>query len=960
MWRHVTDLEKAGERGFYFDEAKAIKAIDFSRCCNLFEGEWAGKPIKLRPEQKFIVWCLIGWRQSADGLRRFRQAQLEVGRKWGKSSFAAYIACLLLHFDDPIERGAQGYVAAPLDVDTPIPTVDGWKNMGELQVGDIVFTEGGLPTTVTYVSPVMLDRECYAVRFHDGSQIVSDAEHRWPVSSILAGRPSLAGVPMSEVRGTSVSMRCGVSIRTTDDIRKTLTTSRGDVNHSISVAEAMTLPHVELPIPPYTFGAWLGDGRSNRGSIAFLESDSEIAENIVDDGYELSRHFDHQGLLRFTVLGLRTQLRTNGLIDAKHVPPIYLRASESQRLSLLQGLMDTDGTCTKTGECRFTNRNKNIADGVYELATTLGLLANAHEITVTGAPHYVVSFKAPSSLPVFRLKRKAERQRERVNPRATRRFIVAVDKVPSRPVRCIRVDAESHLFLAGRGMIPTHNTKQDQAKIVWKCAQKMIERSPALAKRSIITPSRLTIDVPEYDSIFRPIASDSKTVDGFNPHFVIKDEEHAWREMHRGLADTLASGFGARSQPLTITITTYGDDDSLIWIENHDYAVKCLESVITGEIIDDAWFAFICALDYPKEQPCYQCKGENCPWCGGTATIPIDDPYDEKNWRKANPGIGLGPGFTPKLERMRESATVARQRPDKEPEFFQKNLNIRVSARNKVILPETWSKSAGELTDTTGVTGRGGLDLGRTNDFAATAMVFPFDEVDDDGESFRRYEAVTKMWTVADRPEELKTGFIERWIAQGYLEESSGDAVDFMDVEESIIAWSREHTIGTWAYDPDQARVIAQRLTENNGLEMFAFTQSPKYYTEPLREFLNLLGKCRMVNGVAVSLFKHNGNPCFAWQAGNLIVESNSRGQQMPDKSQNKNKIDAMVALLMAFSECLYHQTGDINGYYLNNSLSVGKASEPAKTKTCPDCDNRVHVLTRRCPACEYQWDMSV
>jgi phage terminase large subunit-like protein len=581
--RHVRDLELAGERGFYFDEKKAIAAIEFSRCCNLFEGEWAGKPIQLRPEQKFIVWNLVGWRQKSDGLRRFRQAQIEVARKWGKSHFAAFLACLFLFFDDPIEHGAQLYVAA---------------------------------------------------------------------------------------------------------------------------------------------------------------------------------------------------------------------------------------------------------------------------------------------------------------------------------------------------------TKQDQAKIVWKAAHKMIEQSPALRKMAKITESRLLIEVPKYDSTFRPIASDSKTVDGFNPHVVIKDEEHAWREMHRGLADTLASGFGARSQPITITITTYGDDDSLIWIENHDYAVDCLESVIDGNIIDDSWFAFICALDYRDEdsQPveCFGCKGESCPWCKGDGVLPIDNPYDEAVWRKANPGIGSGKGFTPKIERMREAANVASQRTDKQPEFFQKNLNIRVAAKGKVITPETWAKSAGELSDLSNTKGYGGIDLGRVSDFAATAIVVPFNEVDDDGSEFTRYEAVTKVWTVADRPDELKKPFITQWVSDGHIEESPGNAVDFMDVENSIVEWHGKYIVGDWAYDKTFAHHMAQRLTEIHGLEMFVFTQSPKFYTEPLTTLLKIVGQTRKVNGVDVPLFKHDGNPCVAWQAGNLIVDRNGRGEMMPDKSNGANKIDVMVAILMALSECLYHQADGCDGYYLKYSLALG------------------------------------
>lgn len=577
MWRHVDDLKKAGDRGFYFDPKKAEKAIAFAGLCNHYEGEWAGRPLDLRPEQKFIVWCLFGWRQKFDGLRRFRQAQLECARKFGKSLFASYIACLLLFMDDPFESGAQGFVAA---------------------------------------------------------------------------------------------------------------------------------------------------------------------------------------------------------------------------------------------------------------------------------------------------------------------------------------------------------TKQEQAVPVWKAAKRMIESSPSLKKKARITPSMYRIELPDSDSIFRPLAAD-KTPDGFNPHFVIKDEEHAWREQHRGQAETLASGFGARRQPITITITTYGDDESTIWLENHDYAVRCLESVITGEIIDDAWFVYIAALDFPHEKACFRCRGELCPWCGGSGTIKPDDPYDEPVWRKANPGIGLGAGFTPKLERMRESATMAKQRRDKEAEFFQKNLNIIVSSRNKAITPESWAASACELSDLAGSTGHGGVDLGRANDFASIATVFPFSEIDDSGEAFTRYECQSKSWTVKDRPVELKMPMIERWVECGHLLESDGDAVDFMQVELEILAWHRDYSIRTWAYDKTFAPQLAQRL-EAEGLEMFAFGQSHKFYTAPIVELLKCVGQSRTVNGVKVPIFKHNGNPCLAWQAGNLVIDRNVRDEQMPVKSQRVNKIDAMVAILMALSECLYHQQDGIDGYYLKNNLALG------------------------------------
>jgi phage terminase large subunit-like protein len=559
--RHVTDLQEAGERGFYFDETKAVNAINFSKLCIQFEGDFAGKPLELRIDQKFVVWCMMGWRQAADGLRRFRQIQFEIARKGGKSTWAAYVACLLLYMDSPVERGAQGYVAA---------------------------------------------------------------------------------------------------------------------------------------------------------------------------------------------------------------------------------------------------------------------------------------------------------------------------------------------------------TKQDQAKIVWNAGLKMIQKSPALMKRAKITESALTIEVPHLDNIFKPLAAD-KTPDGFNPHFIIKDEEHAWRENHRGQADTLGSGFGVRSQPITITITTYGDDESTLWQENHDYAVRCVESVITGEIVDDTWFAFICALDYPLEQPCFRCRGDDCPWCNGEGVIPPDDPYDEAVWRKANPGIGLGAGFTPRLERMRDLANVASQRPDKEPEFFQKNLNIVVCSRSKIITAESWGVCKGEFSDWKRAERiHGGGDLGRSNDMAGVGIVARYDLTDDAGKDFQRFEIRSRAWTCEDRHEDVKTPQVARWIQQNLLEESSGDQVLFSDVADFAASQSAIWGVRTWAYDPAFGPMFGQCLQESHGLTVFPFTQSPYHYNNVTRLLPRLLTEVHQVNGQSVRALCHDGDPVLAWMMTNLIVRKNSKDEWMPDKGASPQKIDLAVAVLMAISECLY------------------------------------------------------
>ena len=579
--RHVADLELAGDRGFYFDPLIATRAIDFSSLCRQFESPFEGLPLNLRIDQKFLVWCLFGWRQKSDGMRRFRQVQCELARKAGKSTLSAYLSCLLLYADEPLERGAQGYIAA---------------------------------------------------------------------------------------------------------------------------------------------------------------------------------------------------------------------------------------------------------------------------------------------------------------------------------------------------------TKQDQAKIVWNAALKMIRKSPALAKRAKITESALTIEIPHLDNIFKPLAAD-KTPDGFNPHFIIKDEEHAWRENHRGQADTLGSGFGTRSQPITITITTYGDDESTLWQENHDYAVRCVESVISGEIVDDTWLVFICASDYPSPQPCFQCKGEECPWCDGSGTIPVDDPYDEQNWRKSNPGIGLGAGFTPRLERMRDLANVAKQRPDKESEFFQKNLNIIVCSRAKVVMSETWAAlKVPALSDfRTANRVHGGGDLGRSNDMCGGAVVARWDMVDDKGANFQRFEIRSRAWTCEERHEDVKTPQVAHWVAEGLLEECTGDQVLFSEVADWAVEQTLLYGVRTWAYDPDFGPMFGQTLKDTHGLTVFPFTQSPFYYNNVTRRLIGLLTEIHLVQGKPVRALAHDGDPVLAWMMTNLIVKKNSRDQWMPDKGASPQKIDIAVAVLMAISECLYSEETGKSVYVTRGALVFGE-----------------------------------
>lgn len=372
-----------------------------------------------------------------------------------------------------------------LALDTPILTVSGWSTMGEIRVNDQLFDESGNQCRVTGVTPVQYQRPCYEVEFSDGTRIVADAQHEW-VTHTKVYRKSLGR--RRKVRTDTRPLpqcqpRHKPTIVTTEEIAKTLHyDKRGEANHAVPIALPLNTPEVALPVRPYTLGAWLGDGTSIRSQIT--SADPEVLDNIRSDGYEVQvldstadnnaptfaiftpgvrRTRDECGRLASHPDNLLVRLRLMGVVDDKHIPEAYLRASLQQRRELLQGLMDTDGTADGKGRCEFTNTNRRVADGFLELCRSIGIQANLTEgrATLYGVDHgpkYRIHFTPYMN--VFRIPRKSNRLHVKgaQGSRREYRYIKAVTPVESVPVRCIQVDSPNHLYLASRALVPTHNS----------------------------------------------------------------------------------------------------------------------------------------------------------------------------------------------------------------------------------------------------------------------------------------------------------------------------------------------------------------------------------------------------------------------------------------------------------------------------------------------------------------------
>jgi replicative DNA helicase len=369
-----------------------------------------------------------------------------------------------LHAGQMVVIAARPAIGKALALDTPLPTPTGWTTMGEVAVGEQLLGADGRPVTVVAATEVMHGRPCYEVEFSGGEVIVADAQHQWLTWTRRARRYD------AQTRGTAREFATPVppEVVSTEEIARTLRCSTADhrPNHAVSVPRPLGLPKADLPIPPYALGVWLSGGAPEGAGFTIV--DPEIAMHIEATGLVATP----QGTRRRYQMAfpdascgtVQAVLRTLGVLGNKHIPLSYLRGSQAQRRALLAGILDTDGTVTSTGSVQLAVTNRELAEGVRELVTSLGYRCSMSTKRVKGRSEassicYMVNFTTPDR--VFWLDRKHLLHKERLHhdPQRTRwRYIVDVRPVLSRPVRCVQVDSADRLYLAGRSMIPTHNS----------------------------------------------------------------------------------------------------------------------------------------------------------------------------------------------------------------------------------------------------------------------------------------------------------------------------------------------------------------------------------------------------------------------------------------------------------------------------------------------------------------------
>lgn len=404
-----------------FETAKVRSNMTFAQIRDEFE------PVK-RENYKSWTEYVVAFRKAYFGFDTFDH-QWQILQAW-ENSPPGGISLILV----PPEAGKA------LALDTPLPTPTGWTTMEEVKVGDELLGSDGKPCRVTAVSEIFVGHRCFEVIADDGASVIADENHLWPV--VVSGNKG----PHSN----RPNYRGKVKIKTTLDL-----VPRRSKRPRLQMASSLDLPEADLLIDPYVLGVWLGDGASAGGRIYCSPNDAEI----IRPRFETAGYETRQGSSKFgwSAIGLQTQLRTLGLLNNKHIPVAYLRASTSQRIALLQGLIDTDGYVALNGLVEFINTNPNLANDVLNLVRSLGIKASLSEgrATLNGrdiSAKYRVTFfsKDAAYLP-----RKAMYCKD--GTRRPSRYLEARE-VPSVPTRCIAVDSPDHLYLAGEGYLVTHNT----------------------------------------------------------------------------------------------------------------------------------------------------------------------------------------------------------------------------------------------------------------------------------------------------------------------------------------------------------------------------------------------------------------------------------------------------------------------------------------------------------------------
>jgi len=412
---------------------------------------------------------------------------------------------------------------------------------------------------------------------------------------------------------------------------------------------------------------------------------------------------------------------------------------------------------------------------------------------------------------------------------------------------------------------------RNQAGIVFEIAKGMIANNVELSSRGKVFRNSITNE--SKGNFFQAISSDSKTKHGFNANCIIFDELHT--QPNRDLWDTLTTSTGARREPLTIAITTAGYDRQSICYELYNYAKRVLDKSIS----DESFYPVI-----------YEAEAE-------------DDITLESTWKKANPNYGI----SLRKDYMERESKRAIELPSYQNTFKRLMLNIWTESQTKWIGHDEWMECHQEFDYSTleGKECWGGLDLASTRDLSAFVLVFNVN-----GKFIVKPYIFIPKENAKKRSDRDGVNYVE-WLRDGHVFGTEGDVQDYHFIRAKINELSKKYRIQSICYDRWNASQIVIDL-QNDGANMDPFGQGFVSMSMPT--------KALEVEIIAKNII-HDNNPCLNWCLSNITIQEDPAGNIKPNKSKSVDRIDPIVALIMALGG--YYSEDDGTSVYDERDLLV-------------------------------------
>lgn len=926
---------------YYFDLDEMHKFVEFViNECVFPEGEYTGLPFVPELWQWCIYFNIFCWKHKTTHYRRFKECFILIPRKNGKA----------------------------LALNTEIPTPEGFVKIGDIKTGQIVFDKDGKQCCVTHAHKIIQSPKSYDVEFTNGEKVKACADHQWSVVSRLQHpKYNHRNAKLSRRNGqTSVVNSIGRSIyydvwSTEEMYNKGVDCSYGKTFY-VPMHNGIECENVDLLVDPYLLGYWLGDGTSNSGQYNVgCEDIKAFEKQVTKAGLKCIKRLDYSKYGQCYTVTIKhptelwkTRLLTRTLYNlGKHIPDIYARSSKDQRLALLQGLMDSDGTVCSAGKIlEFVNKSKRIARGMCDLLASLGIKFSCTAVqksAQTGNPgtYYRIQFCAfKDTHPCFRLKRKLDRQRNTPNKtnRSRNVHIKSITPCDPEPMRCITVDSPSSTYLFGRTMLPTHNTVSfgsipslymfyvdkeqrsqnfccaadiEQASVNFRHTAYMIEQNPNLLNRlrqGKVNRSTRSFEHAKDGSMFKVLSAIAETKHGLSPNFVYIDEVHAHKSNE--LIDVMLTGTAARRQSLIIYTTTADYDRPSPCNELYDRAKR----IATGEMSDPTFLPVI-----------YEAT--------------VDDNFDdERVWKRANPNYGVSiyeEYFSRNIRQCKSNPLLLNR-------FLRLHLNIRTKTDTVWIPSWVWSNGNADeqhllsideiknslynhrlwhnyacdnewfhnrqvdlyveehqayftwyfrkLVELQEEECYGGYDNSSVNDIASFSLFFPNVNV-----------VLPWFWVPAEsiykRSTEERIPY-DRWFRSGLINNTPLASISERDIAKALVGDGTQRGICNYftnlhlvCFDAWGSNFIYETLY-NAGLQAKKYPQS----------YVGMNGPCRKLQAdIENKEFFHGSNPVLRWMMGNVTMTTNSNDQMRPNKTKSTDKIDGVVATLMAIGGHMYH-----------------------------------------------------